>query len=209
MSFPPQGFRHAATLLLANSVRAIPVNATPAAIDAAFEHLAHELVALADDMRTSGSVLEWLISEFDTTVDRVPHVFDRGRIKSAAAAILSQVPSRTRDVERRDLFLVYVPEDRLPIAAPLAIELTKRRVSVAFADYEVATAQQLTDAIARGLDRHRGGAVLWTKAFARTHGQPSRPRNDRVRILADSARTSTVVDLIEWIEDLRIRDVSK
>ena len=42
----------------------------------------------------------------------------------------------------RDLFLIYVPEDRLPLAAPLAIELTKRRVSVAFAGYEVATAAE-------------------------------------------------------------------
>ncbi len=32
-------------------------------------------------------------------------------------------------IEPRDLFLIYVPEDRLPIAAPLAVELTKRRVS--------------------------------------------------------------------------------
>src|SRR5688572_9915921 len=143
MSVPSQGFRHAATLLLTNRVRAIPADAPLEAIGVALERLAHELVALTDDMRAHRSASAWLIHEFNCTIDRLPHRFDRDRIKSRASAILASAPSRTPDIETRDLFLVYVPEDRLAVAAPLAIELTKRRVSVAFADYEVATARQL------------------------------------------------------------------
>jgi hypothetical protein len=199
---PAQGFRHAATLLLTNSARSIAPDASADVVGRALERLAHELVALADDMRAPATASDWLINEFNTTVDRLPHAFDRDRVKSGAAAILARVASRTPDVEPRDLFLVYAPEDRLPIAAPLAIELTKRRVSVAFADYEVATAQQLADAIARGLDRHRGGAVLWTKVFERVNGQPRPPENDRVRIVPQPENASTATDLAEWAKDL-------
>ena len=206
---PPQGFRHAATLLLTNSVRAIPADASSDAVGVALERLARELVELTDDMRAHGSASEWLINEFNITIDRLPNVFDRSRIKSMASVILAPAAWRTPDIESRDLFLVYVPEDRLAIAAPLAIELTKRRVSVAFADYEVATAPQLADTIAHGLDRHRGGAVLWTKIFERTHGQPQIPLNDRVRILPHAGNDSTVTDLIRWASELRTRDVLK
>jgi hypothetical protein len=209
MSLPPQGFRHAATLLLTNGVRAIPADAAPDAIGVALERLAHELVALTDDMRAHRSAREWLINEFNITIDRLPHAFDRDRSKSTASAILASGPSRTPDIDMRDLFLVYVPEDRLSVAAPLAIELIKRRVSVAFADYEVATAQQLAEAIAHGLDRHRGGAVLWTKGFERTHGQPYMPLIDRVRILSHAESNSTITDLTRWANELRIRDVLK
>ena len=83
-----------------------------------------------------------------------------------ARAVLARVASRTPDIEPRDLFLIYVPEDRLPVAAPLAVELTKRRVSVAFADYEVATAQQLTEAVAHGLAHHRAAVVVFTQAHS-------------------------------------------
>ena len=209
MSLPPQGFRHAATLLLTNSVRAIPSDASSEAIDVALERLARELVALTNDMRAHESATEWLINEFNTTIDRLPYAFDRDRMKSTASAILASAPSRIPDIATRDLFLVYAPEDRLPLAAPLAIELTKRRVSVAFADYEVATAEQLQGTIAHGLDRHRGGAVLWTKVFERTHGQPQIPLHDRVRILPHAETNSTITDLTRWAHELRIRDVLK
>ena len=84
--------------------------------------------------------------------------------------------------EPRDLFLVYAPEDRLPIAAPPAIELPKRRVSVAFADFEVTTSARLTGAIASGLAHHRGGVVLSTRRFewAPWHRPIS---SDRIRVL--------------------------
>ena len=44
---------------------------------------------------------------------------------------------------RHDFFLIYVPEDRLSIAGPLAVELAKRRLSVAFSEYEVASRDEL------------------------------------------------------------------
>lgn len=198
MSLPSQGFRHAATLLLTNSMRAIPAGASSDAIEAALERLADELVALADDMRAPASASEWLTNEFDAAVERLPYVFDRDRITLTAAAILARVSSRTPDIDSRDLFLVYAPEDRLPVAAPLAIELTKRRLSVAFAEYEVATPQQLAGALAHGLDRHRCGAVLWTKAFARTHGHPPATLHERVRILPDADIASIVITLEAW-----------
>ncbi len=68
------------------------------------------------------------------------------------------------------------------MAAALAVELTKRRVSVAFAEYEVASAAQVSTAIAHGLACHRGGVVLWTKAFERLHQTPL-PERDRLRVL--------------------------
>jgi hypothetical protein len=206
---PPQGFRHAATLLLTNSVRAIPVNASSAAIDVALERVAHELVALAGDMRAPAYASEWLINELNTAVDRLPHVVESDRIKSTAAAILARIASCTPDIEPRDLFLVYAPEDRLPVAAPLAIELTKRRVSVAFADYEVASAQQLAKVLSHGLERHQGGAMLWTKAFERTHGQPPPVLHDRVRILRHTDNSFIARDLAAWVKELKTRDVSK
>ncbi len=85
MSLPPQGFRHAATLLLTNSVRAIPADTPSAAISVALERLAHELVALTSDMRAHGLAREWLINEFNIAIDRLPHVLDRDRIKSRAS----------------------------------------------------------------------------------------------------------------------------
>jgi hypothetical protein len=113
------------------------------------------------------------------------------------------VAARTPAIEPRDLFLIYVPEDRLPVAAPLAVELTKRRVSVAFADYEVATAQQFEMAIAHGLVRHLGGIMLWTGAFERAGWQPDPPVSDRLRILRRSADPSDVSDLAQWARKLR------
>lgn len=210
MSFiPSQGFRHAATLLLARHVRSIPADASQEDIHRACASLAYELVALADDTRAPAEACDWLKAEFDTTLDRIPYPFDRERARRAGAAILARVSSRTPDVESRDLFLIYVPEDRLPVAAPLAVELTKRRVSVAFADYEVATAPQLADAITRGLDRHRGGVVLHTQAFERARWQVELPENSRVRIVPHPESPSTVADLAGWAHDLRTRNAGR
>lgn len=210
MSFvPAQGFRHAATLLLTNSARAIPADASSETAGRALERLAHELVALAGDTRAPAEASEWLIEEFNTTIDRLPQVFDREATKSAGAAILARIASRAPQIEPRDLFLVYVPEDRLPIAAPLAVELTKRRVSVAFADYEVATAPQLDAAIAHGLENHRGGVLLWTSAFERAYWQPYVPEHDRFRILRQPESPSTVADLTEWAHHLRVQNLAK
>lgn len=198
MLIPPQGFRHAATLLLTNRARTIPSDASAETLRTALEDLASELVALAKDMRVRADVAGWLIAEFDTMVDRLQHPIDRTGTKAAAAAILARVADPEADESARDLFLIYVPEDRLPIAAPLAIELTKRRMSVAFADYEVATAPELTQAIQRGLVLHRRGAALWTTAFDR-RGWALPAVTDRFRILRDGDLDTAVTDLAAWI----------
>jgi hypothetical protein len=203
MFIPPQGFRHAATLLLTSSARSIPVDASGEVIRAALERLAHDLVGLADDTRAPAEASEWLIAELDVTIDRLPQSFDRARAKSGGALILGRVASRTRDIVSRDLFLIYAPEDRLPVAAPLAVELTKRRVSVAFADYEVTTAQQSTEAVVSGLARHRGGVVLCTRNFERAQSQPSTSATDRIRILRHPENPATVSDLVAWARQLK------
>jgi hypothetical protein len=209
MFIPSQGFRHAATLLLTNSARVIPAGASPESIRASLERLAHDLAALADDTRAPPEAADWLIAELHTTIDRLPQLFDREDAKSAGAAVLARVASRTPDIEPRDLFLIYVPEDRLPVAAPLAVDLTKRRVSVAFADFEVASAQQFTEAVAHGLAHHRGGVVLCTRSFERMQLQPATPANDRIRILRHPESPSAVSELAAWASQLRAGGVRK
>ena len=198
MSIPKQGFRHAATLLLTNRARTIPSEATADTVRTALEHIASELVALAKDMRAQADVAGWLIVEFNTMIDRLQHSFDRAATKAAAVAILARVAEPPADERARDLFLMYVPEDRLTIAAPLAIELTKRRMSVAFADYEVATASEFTQAIQRGLVLHRRGAVLWTTAFNR-RGWELPAATGRFRVLRDEDLHAAVTGLAAWI----------
>jgi hypothetical protein len=209
MFIPSQGFRHAATLLLTNSAGRIPAGASPESIRAALERLAHDLVALADDTRAPAEASDWLIAELHTTIDLLPQSFDREDAKSAGTSVLARVASRTPGIEPRDLFLVYVAQDRLPVAAPLAVELTKRRVSVAFADFEVATAQQFTAIVAHGLAHHRGGVVLCTRAFERMQSQPATSANDRIRILRHAEGPSAVSDLVAWVSQLKTGRVGK
>lgn len=204
MSVGPQGFRHAATLLLTNGVRAIPPNASPEAARTALERLAHELVALALDTRAPAEAAKWLAVEFNTTIDRLPQSFDRGATKSAAAPILARVASLPRSMVARDLFLIYAPEDRLPFAAPVAIELTKRRVSVAFAEYEVTTAPQFESAVAQGLTCHRGGVVLWTAAFEQMHPRMPPPEHHRVLVLRQCEISSAVANVAKWARTLEV-----
>jgi hypothetical protein len=203
MFIPSQGLRHAATLLLTNSARGIPAGASPESIRAALERLAHNLVSLADDTRAPAEASDWLIAEFHTTIDRLPQSFDRQDAKLEGASVLARVASRTPGIEPRDLFLVYVPEDRLPVAAPLAVELTKRRVSVAFADFEVATAQQFTAIVAHGLTHHRCGVVLCTRAFERMQLLPATSANDRIRILRHADAPTAVSELVAWVSQLK------
>ncbi len=204
MFIPPQGVRHAATLLLTNAARAVPAGASPEEIQAALDTLAHELVDLAGDMRAPPAASPWLIAEIHTTIDRLPHTFDRESAKSRAADVVARVASRTSHISPRDLFLVYRPEDRLSVAAPMAVELMKRRVSVAFAEYEVATAQQFTAAVDHGLSLHRAGVVLWTDAFDRARWAPVSRSNERIRILQRFEGDTTVQDLVNWIAQLRM-----
>ena len=193
---PPQGFRHAARLLVNKSARAIPIDASASMMRAALERLAVELAGLAADMHTPEGAAAFLTAEFNSTVGRLPQQFDRADAKDSAAAIFARLPHTPERVSR-DLFLIYVPADRLPIAAPLAIALTKRRVSVAFADYEVATASELAAAVSKGLAGHRHGAVLLTAAFSRT-GWDLPVESERLRIIRDADQSSADV-LAAWI----------
>ena len=98
MFVPAQGFRHAATLFLTNSARAIPADASPEETRHALERLAHGLVSLADDMRVSADASEWVVAEFNTTIDRLPQSLDREAAKSAGAAMLARIGTRARQV---------------------------------------------------------------------------------------------------------------
>ena len=198
MRIPPQGFRHAATLLMTQSARALSADASTVATITGLERLARELVELTVDMRAPADAADWLIAEFNTTIDHLPQSFDRASAKAAGAAILARMTMRAADADGRDLFLIYVPEDRLPVAAPLAVELTKRRMSVAFAEYEVATALEFVGAVAHGLAVHRRGAVLWTTAFDRA-GWELPAETDRLRILREPKVHSAVATLIAWV----------
>lgn len=206
MSFlPSHGFRHAATLLLTSRARAIPPNASSDEVANATAQLARDLVALADDTRAPAETPAWLIDEFHRTVDRLPYVFDRARAKQTGAAILGDIGRRARHHgQSRDLFLIYVPEDRLPIAGPLAVELTKRHVSVAFAEYAVASKAELSAAIGRGLADHRGGVILWTPVFERTTGAHPPHATTRLRVLRPPTLAPAVGELMAWVVTLRV-----
>ena len=193
---PPQGFRHAATLLITKSARAIAIDASAEMMRVALERLASDLAGLARDMRTPSGAAEWLTAEFNATIDRLPQEFDRTSAKGAGAAFFGQL-APAPETEGRDLFLIYVPEDRLPVAAPLALELTKRRVSVAFADYEVATASEFRMALERGTAVHRHGAVLRTPAFDRS-GWELPSETDRLRIIREANRSHAGA-LASWV----------
>ena len=68
---------------------------------------------------------EWLRAEFERSLDHLPYRVDREAILQHAARIFEAMPSSRPEITPCDLFLVYVPEDRLPVAAPLAIDLVK------------------------------------------------------------------------------------
>ena len=178
-SIPPQGFRHAVDLLLKNRLRAPSVDA---------EALARELVALGDDMKAPPEFAAWVIAEFERVVQR------------PAPALLAQLGvTPSSQPARRDLFLIYVPEDRLPIAAPLAVELAKRRVRVAFSEYEVESQSQLSAALTRGLAAHRAGALLLTPDFFR-RGLRQPPSDPYLTVLRSFLPATTQAEaLILWL----------
>lgn len=204
MWLPPQGFRHAVTLLLTSGVRAIPQDAKSDSITDALARLAEELVALTDDTRSPPDARAWLVDEYGRRIERFSNAIDILEAKDKAARILGRIGSRPREIERRDLFLIYAPEDRLPVAAPLAIELTKRRISVAFSEYEVATQEQLASALEDGTTHHAAGLLLWTKAFERIAADPPR-ETDRLRVLSNLEAPTTIAALAHWASSHRAR----
>jgi hypothetical protein len=197
----PHGLRHAATLLLTNRLRSIPVDGPTDAIADALKQLADEIVALARDMHAPPDEAAWLTEAFNNAIDRMPPRFDVESVRAHGRRSIARLRQPEPPVERRDLFLVYVPADRLPIAAPLAIELTKRRVSVAFSEYEVASADELAQALERGLNGHRGGVLLRTHAFTRAE-LTSPEESPRLRLVSD-ATESTCLALVDWARNLR------
>jgi len=209
MVIPPQGFRHAALLLLTSRARAISMDASGESATAALVRLARDLVALADDMHAKPEFAEWLLAEYTRILDQLPHAFDRTEVLASSRAILAATASRTSRIDARDLFLVYAPEDRLPVAAPLAIELTKRQVSVAFAEYEVTSSDELNAAAQHGLEHHRGGAILWTDTFSRLRLVLSQPEGDRLRVVRQFDTMAAAALLTRWAYDLRGRAVAK
>jgi hypothetical protein len=192
---PPQGFRHAVTLLITNTRRRMAASGLDFTDDSA-RALAEEIVALASDMKAPSGVVEWVVDEY------------RRQTGSSAdvRSILSRIGTLVLDEHPRDLFLIYVPEDRLPIAAPLAVELAKRGVSVGFSEYEVATADQIGRALALGLTKHRAGVLLRTPAFQRNHPNAN-IQDARVMVLDDVVRPHEVADRVaHW---LRTRQSSR
>jgi hypothetical protein len=179
---PPQGFRHAVDLLLKNGARSVPLDA---------ERLSRDLVALGDDMNASPGFAGWVIAEYERV------------LRQPAPALLGQIGRRFSPVpERRDVFLIYVPEDRLPLAAPLAVELAKRRVGVAFSEYEVESEAQLASALARGLSLNRAGLVLVTPDFRR-RTLPEPAPDPRLKILAQAASPAAQADqLAAWLSTI-------
>ena len=191
------GFRHAATLLLTNRLRGIARNATPVEIGDALRRLADDLSALATDMRMPPDAGAWLSREYSATLARLRQVFDADAAKDYATRAFANVGNDHREDGPRNLFIVYVPEDRLPVAAPLAIALAKRRLSVAFSGFEVETPQELVAAIADGLTRHTAGLVLGTAAFDRAGLLAHVVESHRLRVLTVDQATD-VEALVRW-----------
>jgi hypothetical protein len=207
-----KGYRHAVTLLLANGLKALPSQAPPALVAEVLTRLARDLVALADDMRVLPDEAAWTSQEYSGAVDRTASLFSHRadgdlahvieHTRTRATEILSDIGKHRSPDTGRDLFLLYVPEDRLPLAAPLAIELTKRRFTVAFSDYEVDTPDQMLQRREQGLERHLAGLFLDTPAIARRRWT-SPLATDRFRVGAPGSPEIAVDALCQWLGGIR------
>jgi hypothetical protein len=187
MFIPPQGFRHAVDLLLTNGIR----KNQPA------RELAEELVALADDMKARAEAAGWVAAEYERLVGR----------KFPDPELLARIGQRRAEAAPRDFFLIYVPEDRLSVAGPLAVELAKRRVSIAFSEYEVASPDELEAAVERGLARNRAGALLVTPEFERKTWRQE-PQHPRLLILRDVSHPGAIADrLVAWLSSKQFDDI--
>jgi hypothetical protein len=208
MIVPPQGFRHAVALFVDKGTREIPAHASGEEVADALERLARHLLALAHDMRAGADYEGWIIAEYERATARMPQPFDRAAVVARAAAILADCRTG-QAIEPRDLFLVYMSEDRLPIAAPLAVELVKRRISVAFSDYEVATKEQLSAALEHGLAHHGAGAILWSQAFERSRWDVSITDGNRLLIVRGTELAAAVAALTALARRHRAHNTAK
>jgi hypothetical protein len=211
---PTHGYRHQATLLLTNSLRLLPADASPPLVTEALLQLARDLAALADDTRAPATEVEWSTSAYSAMVDRgamtfshrsdgdFPRVFDSAKARGVDI-LRSLWPDRTSDTTPRDLFVMYLPEDRLPLAAPLAIELTKRRFTVAFSDYEIDSPEEMAACMERGLKIHKAGVLLLTPAVERSHW-PVSFRTDRFRLVRPDSLQFLADDLARWLTSLKV-----
>jgi hypothetical protein len=187
MFIPPQGFRHAVDLLLTNGIR----RNQPA------RELAEELVALADDMKARAEAAGWVAAEYERLIGTT----------FPDPELLGRIGQHRAETAARDFFLIYVPEDRLSVAGPLAVELVKRRISVAFSEYEVAGSDELEAAVKQGLARNRAGALLVTPEFERKPWRQE-PDHPRLLILRDAAHPGTVADrLAAWLSSRQFSDI--
>jgi hypothetical protein len=194
---PRSGLRHAARLLLTSRARALSSDTARRDIAPALEQLAHDLVALARDMRAGGDAGPWLLEEYRRTIEQLPFGLDGDEHMARAEAIIGGVASLRFAVDRRDLFIIHVPEDRVALAAPLAIELIKRRLTVALVEYEVAVADELPAAVQRGLTEHRAGIILRTRDYQRRRFPAIEP-HPRIRLIEAEREPPVAEDVIAW-----------
>jgi hypothetical protein len=188
MQLPPHGFRHAVTLLVTNTCRRMKASGLDLTDEAA-RVLAEQIVALADDMKAPASAVDWVVEEYKRLTGSHADV----------GGILSRIGAREIDSGTRDLFLVYVPEDRLTLAGPLAVELVKRGVSVAFSDYEVSTPDELAATVERGLARHRAGVLVETRQFRSKQWIPG-PQSARLLMLESvDPVAATAERVMRWL----------
>src|SRR4029079_821284 len=150
--------------------------------------IARDLIALGIDMRAPADYRAWVESEFER------------RLGVSATQALQCFGYVGTDAVPKDVFLVYAPEDRLPRAAPLAVELTKRGISVAFSDFEAASREELDAAIDRGLRLHREGAVFVTPEFGRRQMQAP-AESPRLRLLDGSSPAVRIAE--SWAAHLQ------
>ena len=196
MFLPPQGVRHAVTLLLTNRIRVMPKDPSPDVVQEELIRLADELVALAADMHAPPEASAWINDEYGRTIERLTCTFDIQSVRRYARDAFDRIGSGS-EPGRRDLFLIYVPEDRLPVAAPLAIALTKRRLSVAFSSYEVATAGELQAAVDTGLAQHVAGVIVGSPAFHRAGLAGHLTPHPRLRVVTGGG--ACIDDLVAWV----------
>jgi len=182
---PPSGFRHAFDLLVTNGARKLRFDASQDALSEGVVQLAAGVVQLSKDMRASPGWRDWIIVEFDRLLEsRIPDAV-LARVRSQAHALLGSIGSEPAPARPCDVFVAYVPEDRLPLAAPLAVELSKRGARVGFADFEFEDVEQLKAAVGRGLSAGAPGVLILSPNFDRRIDRSAFFPPDRLLIVDD------------------------